>query len=167
MMLELAVLTIFPAAMLFAASYDLFTMTIPNWVSLMLIGAFLALAPFIGLSWAQFGAHLAAGFGMLVIGFFFFTRGWIGGGDAKFFAATALWIGADLLLAYAVDVAILGGILTALLLALSKVPLPRFLHSQHWLLRLHDLKSGIPYGIALAIAGLLAYPQTMWMTSLT
>jgi len=34
------------------------------------------------------------------------------------------------------------------------------LQKQRWLDRLHDSKSGVPYGITLAIAALLVYPET-------
>ena len=37
---------------------------------------------------------------VLVVTFMFFARGWIGGGDAKLAAATALWLGFDQLLNY-------------------------------------------------------------------
>ena len=40
------------------------------------------------------------------------------------------------------------------------------LTSQGWLMRLHDSKTGVPYGIALAGAGLLVYPDTSFMTAL-
>jgi prepilin peptidase CpaA len=32
--------------------------------------------------------------------------------------------------------------------------------------RLHDAKEGVPYGIALAAAGLLVYPDTPFMAAL-
>jgi prepilin peptidase CpaA len=41
--------------------------------------------------------------------------------------------------------------------------LPASLYSQDWLLRLHGRDTGIPYGIALAFAGLLIYPETDWI----
>ena len=35
---------------------------------------------------------------------------------------------------------------------------------QAWIARLHDAKTGIPYGIALAAAGVMVYPQTsLWV----
>ena len=37
---------------------------------------------------------------VLVVTFAFFARGWIGGGDAKLAAATALWLGFDQLMTY-------------------------------------------------------------------
>ena len=56
-----------------------------------------------------------------------------------------------------------GGALTYGLLQLRRYPLPYFLLRQDWAQRLHDQKSGIPYGIALAAAALLVYPHTFWM----
>jgi prepilin peptidase CpaA len=40
------------------------------------------------------------------------------------------------------------------------------LTSQGWLTRLHSPKEGVPYGIALAAAGLLLYPETPFMAAL-
>ena len=44
---------------------------------------------------AEIGMHVAAALAVLVVTFVFFSRGWIGGGDAKLAAATALWLGFD------------------------------------------------------------------------
>src|SRR3954454_24121641 len=86
-------LLLFPALMAFAASSDRLTMTISNRVSLILAGSFFALAIWSGMPLGQIGMHVAAGLAVLVVTFTFFTRGWIGGGDAKLAAATALWVG--------------------------------------------------------------------------
>ena len=40
------------------------------------------------------------------------------------------------------------------------MPLPRWAVAVGWLSHLHDTKTGIPYGIALALAGLIVYPDT-------
>jgi prepilin peptidase CpaA len=40
------------------------------------------------------------------------------------------------------------------------------LASQSWLVRLHGPQQGVPYGVALAAAGLLAYPATRFMAAL-
>ena len=37
------------------------------------------------------------------------------------------------------------------------------LAEQEWVKRLHRLDGGVPYGIALAAAALLIYPDTPWM----
>ncbi|MGQ3355963.1 MAG: A24 family peptidase [Phreatobacter sp.] len=164
-MFELAILLIFPAMMAFAAASDLFTMTISNRVSLILVAGFLVLALLTGMSWQAIGLHLASGFLVLSICFVCFAFGWMGGGDAKLAAATALWLGWTHLLDYAVYASLFGGLLTVALLALRGVPLhPPFLLREGWYARMTDAKTGIPYGIALAAAGLLVYPQSFWMT---
>ena len=37
---------------------------------------------------------------------------------------------------------------------------------QDWLMRLHSPKEGVPYGVALAAAGLLVYPETPFAAAL-
>jgi len=163
MVLEFALMAIFPAAMAFAAAMDLFTMTIPNRISLFLLASFLLLAPFAGLTLADIGYHFVAGIAMLVVGILMFSRGWIGGGDAKIFAAASLWLGFDYLMEYALIASVAGGVLTLLLLFVRKFPLPLFLARQEWVGRLHDPRGGIPYGVALGLAAMFVYPSTMWM----
>ena len=159
-------LLLFPALMAFAASSDLFTMTISNRLSLALAGGFVLLAAASGLAWPVIGMHVAAAALVLVISFILFTRGWIGGGDAKLAAATALWFGFDYLLDYMIYASLFGGALTLMLLQFRKLPLPQALAKQEWIQRLHDQAGGVPYGIALAAAALTVYPHTGWMTTL-
>lgn len=148
--------------MAFAGSMDLITMTIPNRISLFLVAGFLALAPFVGLTPAQYGAHLATGAAMLAIGIFMFSRGWIGGGDAKIFAAAALWFGFDHLGDFTLLSAMAGGVLTITLLVFRTLPLPTSARTLDWLVHLHHPRTGVPYGIAMAAAALMVYPSTPW-----
>src|SRR5207253_1431331 len=143
-------LLLFPALMAFAASSDLFTMTISNRVALALVAGFFALALATGMSSTDVMSHLGAGAAVLAVTFVFFARGWIGGGDAKLAAATALWLGFDHLLAYALYASIFGGILTIFMIRFRLMPLPAALARQDWVKRLHRLDGGVPYGIALA-----------------
>ena len=166
MILDIALLFVFPAAMAMAAAMDLFTMTIPNRISLALVAGFLVLAPLNGLGLTEMAIHLGIGLGMLAVGLLLFIPGWIGGGDAKLFAAASLWIGLDQLLTYAVYASLLGGALTIGLIMLRTLPVPFGLIKYGWLARLHDSNNDIPYGIALAVAGLLVYPHTVWMNGL-
>jgi prepilin peptidase CpaA len=152
--------------MAFAASSDLFTMTISNRLSLALTGGFILLAIATGASLAVIGMHLAAGALVLVVSFVFFTQGWIGGGDAKLAAATALWFGFAHLLDYMIYASLFGGALTLMLLQFRRLPLPEALAKQPWIQRLHDQAGGVPYGIALAAAALIVYPDTGWMSAI-
>ncbi len=157
--------TLFPAMMAFAASSDLFTMTISNRVSLMLVGGFFALAAMTGVNAAETLLHVSAGCVVLVAAFGLFARGIIGGGDAKLAAAAALWLGFDHLLPYLLLASLLGGALSVGLIWFRMAPLPEWLARQAWVERLHGKESGIPYGIALAAAALAVYPDTAWMTT--
>lgn len=159
-------LMLFPALMAFAACSDLLTMTISNRVSLALVAGFFLLAFVIGMNPTLIMSHLGAAAAVLVVTFVFFARGWIGGGDAKLAAATALWLGFDHLLPYLLYASLLGGALTLLLLNVRMMPLPSLLSGQPWAERLHSKDSGVPYGIALAAAALIIYPDTIWMKAI-
>jgi prepilin peptidase CpaA len=163
MVIEAVQLLLFPSAMAFAASSDLLTMTISNRVSLLLAGGFLVLALMTGMSATLIVMHVGAALMVLTITFVMFARGWIGGGDAKLAAATALWLGFDQLLTYFLWASLFGGALTLLIIKFRLMPLPRFLVGKQWAERLHQLDGGVPYGIALAAAALVVYPETAWM----
>lgn len=166
MLVEAATILIFPALMAFAASSDLLTMTISNRITLALIAGFFAMALVTGMPPAAVLEHGTAALLVLVGGFLLFSRGWIGGGDAKLAAATALWFGWPHLLDYLLYASILGGALTLALLQFRKFVLPSPLIRRAWIERLHRPEGGIPYGIALAAAALLIYPYTGWMQAL-
>ena len=162
--LEYAVFLIFPLVMIYAAISDLTTMTISNTVSLILLGAFFIAAPLLpGMNIETFGLHLAAGATVLIGGFALFSFGWIGGGDAKIAAAGALWLGFGHTIEYMVWTALLGGVLTLLILRARRRFLPEFAMRREWIARLHEPSGGVPYGIALGAAALLIYPQTSWI----
>ncbi len=167
-MFQLAVITIFPMIMLVSASMDIMTMTIPNKVTLALVVGFFVLAPFVGFTWQEFGLHIAMAFAMLIITMGMFAMGWIGGGDAKLFAATGLWLGfTQQMFDYALYASLFGGVLTVVVMKLRMLPvLPSFM-SFKWLERLHNPNEGVPYGVALAASALIIYPHTIWMSSIS
>lgn len=161
-MLESPLLLIFPAAMAFAAVTDLFTMTIPNRVSLALILGFVLAAPLTGMPWPAFFGHVLTAAAVLLFGILMFARGWIGGGDAKLLTMAALWLGHEHLLTYCVLTTVIGGMLASGILIYRSLVPPLWIASQPWAMRLHDRKMGIPYGMALAAAALWVYPSTSW-----
>ncbi len=101
-----------------------------------------------GLTLPMIGWHLLAGFLGLGIGLALFACGYIGGGDAKLFAAMLLWLGFADIVPYALFASLFGGALTLGLLFVRHLPLPALLARQGWILRLHDEKSGIPMACA-------------------
>ncbi|MBY0613469.1 MAG: prepilin peptidase [Beijerinckiaceae bacterium] len=159
-MLQYGILFLFPALMAFSAASDLVTMTISNKVSLLLIAAFIVLAVVSGMPLQEIGWHLLAGIAVLAVTFSLFALGWIGGGDAKLAAATAIWMGFGHLLEYVLVSTLLGGLLTVAMLSMRQYPWPAVVDSVPWIARLYRLDKGIPYGIALGLAGLILYPST-------
>jgi prepilin peptidase CpaA len=160
MIAQFLVLAILPALLAVAAGWDLASFTIPNFLSLALIGVFVPFALALHFSPTLLGLHVVAGAAGLAAGFTLFALNYIGGGDAKLYAAVGLWLGPHDLLSYTLVAAILGGVLTLTLLALRQLPLPVGLARQSWILKLHDQRSGIPYGVALAAGVLVILPQT-------
>jgi prepilin peptidase CpaA len=160
-------LLFFPIIMAFAASSDLLTMRISNKLVLVLTAGFVVMALIVELPLQQFAMHVLCAFVVLVVAFGMFAMRWIGGGDAKLAAATTLWLGFGFTLPYLVYTALFGGALTLAILALRRMPLNPLITRFEWLNRLHNPKQGVPYGIALAIAGLLTYSNTAIFERLT
>jgi prepilin peptidase CpaA len=159
MFAEFLVLIALPLLLLAAAGWDIASFTIPNFLTLAVLALFAVFCAAAGLSFAAIGWHLLAGFLGLLIGFTLFSLGYVGGGDAKLFAAVTLWLGLKDVLPYALVASLLGGLLTLGLVLLRSWPLPGFLMRKAWVMKLHDSKSGIPYGVALAAAAFILLPS--------
>ena len=160
-MLEALIFVVFPFCMVFAAISDMVSMTIANRVSAILVATFAVVAPLTGMDWAVYGWHFAAGGLVLAVTFAMFAVGAMGGGDAKLLSATAVWMGLSVeLMQYVFYGAMIGGVLTLLIIIYRRSPLST-LTGNHMLLRhFANQKAGVPYGIALGIAGLLTFPTT-------
>jgi len=160
MFAEILVLGALPLLLVAAAGWDIASFTIPNFVTLALMAVFAVFAIAAGLSAADIGWHVLAGFVGLFIGFTLFALGFIGGGDAKLFAAVLLWLGLKDFLPYALLASIFGGLLTVGLMLLRQYPLPALLSRQGWIVKLHDAGSGVPYGVALVAGAFFLLPST-------
>jgi prepilin peptidase CpaA len=142
--INVAILVIFPMCLAFAAFCDLFTMSIPNRISVILLGSFVVVGPH-GLDLTQIFLHFAAGGTVFAACFCLFALNVMGGGDAKLLTASAIWFGLSTsLVAFLLYVSVIGGLLTLV------VPVPH---------RLLTSKK-IPYGVAIALGGLAAYPSS-------
>lgn len=165
-MLDFAVLAVFPGVMIFAAISDLLTMKIPNLASIVLAAGFFLLAFATGMPLATIGWHVLASLAVLAICFILFNLGWIGGGDAKLAAATSLWLGFGLLAAYGLFASIFGGVLTVAVLQLRRLQDAGGFLARLAVGKTGDTTVGVPYGIALAAAGLVVYPDTaIWLAT--
>jgi len=151
----------FPVLVIWAAVRDATSYTIPNWIPLALIGAFPVAAVATGLPLASAGVDLAVGAVALFVGMAMFALRWIGGGDAKLFAAAALWLGLSPSLTYLAVTALAGGALAVGLLALRSAMLKPYVpQGPSWFARLASPGENVPYGVAIALGALAAFPAS-------
>ena len=131
-------------ALLIAAFTDLKSRKIANWLN----GAIALAAPVFWLAtdmalWPdvaiQVGLALATFFGLSIL----FALKAMGGGDVKLLTALALWIAPAHFLQLLIMMALLGGVLT-------------LLFGGWYVMRRQKDKIAIPYGVAIAAAGLWA-----------
>jgi len=142
-------------------------MTIPNWLSLALIAGFVVVQPFVFTGWAELGTHLAVGATFFLVGFGMFAFGWLGGGDAKLMAATALWLTWPDAVQYVFWTTLFGAGLAIFLLAGRRYIPVRVLTSE-WAYAMFRDEKKMPYGIALAAGALMAFPKSaLFMAALT
>lgn len=161
-LVSLIFLSCFPAALIIAAFNDLYEFKIPNWVSVLLVISFFAAAMILNAASTTVFENIMLATGALVVGFILFARNVIGGGDAKLFAATVLWIGLPGFTAFLLNMALAGAALAIFLIIFRKAPaLPIYAHAP-WLLRLHQKPRDIPYAVAICVGGLLSFQETLY-----
>jgi len=154
---------VFPALVIFAAVRDVTTFTIPNWISIAATAAFFPAALILHLPLLAILAAVGVGFGFLVAGMVMFALRWIGGGDAKLFAACGLWLGWPATAPFLVWTAVAGGVLALALLSGRKWSgYYRGVRPQ-WITRLVTPGGDIPYGVAIAAGALAAFPSSLLM----
>ncbi|MEL6789394.1 MAG: prepilin peptidase [Pseudomonadota bacterium] len=154
------ILAVFPAALIAAAINDITSFKIPNWISVLLISAFpvAAVATGTDFSFLWQGALLAVG--MLIVGFALFAFKIAGGGDGKLLAAVAPWVGFEFLMPFLMVTALAGGAMAIAILMFRQSPIMPFYGRVPWLMEIHQSKSGIPYGVAIAVGGLTTFSET-------
>ena len=135
-----------------AAVEDAIRLRISNITVLLVIVSAIAAAVIVG---PQLGLwkNLVVFAAVLVIGTPMFSAGILGGGDVKLLAAAGLWFDFTGALWMLVDVAIAGGVLALVVLALRAIGWSQKIRDRVVLLR---PKGGIPYGIAIAVGALIA-----------
>jgi len=160
MLLTFFIVMVFAGTMLTAAAKDATSMTIPNWISLAVIAGFLIVTPFVWQGLEVFMTHLLVGLCFFSVGFVMFALGWLGGGDAKLMAATALWWQWDEAAIYVVYTTMLGGAL-AILLVFGRKYIPARVLTADWAYHLFKDEKKMPYGLALAGGALLTLRKAL------
>lgn len=115
---------------------------------------FVPFAVFAGVGLPQFGWHVLAAAIAFVVTSIFFALRWMGGGDVKLWAAVMLWAGPHLALPVVIIATLAGGIV-GVLSWLARWQLRRSPQcAGRKFLRLWSADRGVPYGVALSLAGL-------------
>ncbi len=164
-MLQTLSVSLLPALVIVAAMTDVTNYKIPNWLTGLTAALFFPMALWAGMPLAEFGWHLLAGVVLFFVGYGLFSLGLFGGGDAKLMAAAGLWFGTSHSLEFLILTVLAGG-----LLALSVGVWSLF----NTYLEFRDVerlsqifrrvRPNVPYGFALCIGAILAFPNTWWMS---
>lgn len=166
--LQVALLIVFPALVIVAALKDVTSFTIPNWISAALIVAYFPAALAAGVPLQDIGLSAGVGFAALLLSMGMFAANWIGGGDAKLFAAAALWMGWPAAMPFLLVTGLAGGALALILLQMrSGLLQPILQNGPAWIGRLATTGAAAPYGVAIAVGALVVFPQSLPMVAFT
>jgi len=156
----LLLLSILPCLVIVAGLRDLTTMTIPNWISGLLILGFFPTAFMVGLSPMTVAIHVGVAMAGLFIGMGLFSLRFIGGGDAKLMAAASLWLGLTGSGLFVLWTGVVGGVFCLALMFARFSLQPYFMRAPGWVVTLMNPKGDIPYGVAIAAGALMAFPSS-------
>ncbi|WP_116135582.1 A24 family peptidase [Trinickia diaoshuihuensis] len=138
------------------AVYDLRQRRLPNAAVAAYAALYFVQAWHTGATRIALESHLASGAGALVFAALLFRLGWLGGGDAKLFAAVFLWTGPSQAGAVFFVISLSGLMLALVQLAYGRLrpepPAPAWLAPAR----------GVPYGVALAAGAMAA----LWLPSI-
>lgn len=155
---------LFAGAMLHVIVTDLRSRLIRNWLVASLAAAYLPVALAAGLPPALIATALGAALLVFAAGFGCFAAGWVGGGDAKLAPVCALWLGSEQALPFLALTSILGGIMALAMVAACAI------HRTRATVTAADAPAqpgpSLPYGPALAIAGLILLGDSPWVEAL-
>jgi prepilin peptidase CpaA len=135
---------VFAAALTLIAVIDLKAYKIPNAILLGLLLLFIPYLFVLNLPINDAFERLIFAGVSLGIGWFFYTIGWFGAGDAKYLGVLALWLGFEHAIPFLLFMAIASFAVSSLSLRMKKTTAK---HTTY-------IKRKIPFGIVLSMAGL-------------
>lgn len=143
-----------------AALSDFRGMVIPNALSVVIAAAFFAAYAGLWLSgrddvFMPLVPHLLSALVVFAVTLAMFMLGGIGAGDSKLASAFAFWTGLEGLMAFLFYMALAGGVLGLVALALRRWKPVRGSREGGWIARVQAGENGVPYGAAI-FAGALA-----------
>ncbi len=146
---------VFMGVMMHVMYTDLTQQRIYNWAVLLLLTLYFPLAVSAGFELQSIAMALGVGMIVFVGGLGCFSGGWLGGGDVKLAAVSALWLGPETVISYILWTAILGSMVTLSIMVLRRrraieAGLP------------YDSRASLPYGPGMALAAIILFPQSNW-----
>lgn len=149
-----------------AAVSDFKGFRIPNIVSVVIIIAFVLAFGVTSLTgqrefiFGTYASHGAAALVVLVVTAIMFCLKQLGAGDSKFATAVALWVGLSGLAAFLFYMAMAGGVIAGLSLALKQWKPLKNPPAESWLAKAQEGHPSVPYGIAIALGALASFVYT-------
>jgi prepilin peptidase CpaA len=146
-----------------AARSDYRGFKIPNIVPLVIIGAFVVSYGVLTLTeqrdvfFKPIGSHIGSALLVLMVTGAMFALKQLGAGDSKFATAVALWVGLPGLVPFLFYMALSGGVIAGVSLALRKWKPVKKPHKGSWIDMAQKGHGSVPYGIAIAIGATLAF----------
>ncbi len=160
MNVENITLAVWISTVLAAAYSDWRSFRIPNYMPAILVVLFIGTQAFGGFVPIVWGNYIHFGIALLG-GMLMFGLGWLGGGDAKLYAAIALWlpIGNAILL-------LLATVFSGLLLAIIYLITRKARRKKRVAIQSMDAKkeSRIPYGVAIVLGAIITASNVGWTT---
>jgi prepilin peptidase CpaA len=139
------VAALFVAVIAVAAMSDIRRRRIPNW-TVLAVAALFGVWAFVGPEVSLASSLAAAGIVLLTTGVLY-AFGLLGAGDSKLMTAVALFAGLEHLVQFVLVTVIAGGVLALASLVVQQARIFAMIRSRS------DFGRGIPYGVAIAIAG--------------
>ena len=157
--LLLGLISVYVACVCYAMVSDFKSLIIPNWIVVILATAFAIFAA-VHMAPGSILVHVAVAVVVLLFFSVFFVAVWVAGGDVKFIAAIAVWMGPAHAGLFVLQTALLGALLALALLHIKKYAHPHNgAPGSNWLLRRARVlaeQGQCPYGVAIGAAALLS-----------
>ena len=157
--LSIFIILSFSVLILSAAINDLLHFEIPNIFPILIVSLFFISSVISNWNWWYVIYNLLTASVVLIICFLLFVKSYIGGGDAKLFAAISIWSGLDGLYEFIMVIAFSGGFLAVFLIIFRKLTVPPNLKRIDWINQLHSYNNQVPYGLAIAFGALITFHQ--------
>ena len=159
-MLTALLIAIAPAGLALAAVTDIAERRISNKLTIALALAYPLVALALGLGVGEIAQSAMIGLGLLAFGFALFALNVFGGGDAKLIAAVGPWMGLSAFPEFLFFTALSGGVLALAALCARSLEAQLAAPRAQWISRIFPKNTELPYGVAIAAGGILAYPQS-------